>query len=60
VVKESTMPSEKYGQIAYEAYCTQTEGRSLVSGLELPAWRDLNDEFQTAWIVAAMAARSAG
>ena len=42
-----------FGQLAYEAYCKQTDNKSLVSGAELPAWVDLKLEIQDAWIAAA-------
>jgi hypothetical protein len=44
---------ERLGQVAYEAYATQTGGNSLVSGDDLPVWGDLDDSIQTAWIAAA-------
>jgi hypothetical protein len=49
------MADVNLGQAAYEAYSKAAEGRSLVSGLELPAWKDLNDEIQNAWIASAVA-----
>ena len=45
----------RYGQVAYEAYRTHTDGRSLVSGAELPPWDGLSPEIQEAWTVAAAA-----
>lgn len=42
-----------FGQVAYEAYCKQTDNESLVSGAELPKWDDLRIEIQDAWIAAA-------
>jgi hypothetical protein len=53
-----TNPHPRYGQIAYEAYCRHTNGRSLVSGAELPPWDELGPEIQQAWIVAATAVLS--
>jgi hypothetical protein len=47
-----------YGQVAYEAYSGAAEGRSLISGLELPAWKDLSDEIQNAWCAAGIAVRA--
>jgi hypothetical protein len=44
---------ERLGQVAYEAYATNTGGKSLVNGDELPLWDDLGDEFKTAWIASA-------
>jgi hypothetical protein len=50
-----TMQAEddRLGQVAYDAYATQTGGKSLVSGDQLPPWADLDDSIQTAWIAAA-------
>jgi hypothetical protein len=50
-----TMQAEddRLGQVAYDAYATQTGGVSLVSGEQLPPWADLDDSIQTAWIAAA-------
>ena len=42
-----------FGQIAYEAYCKQSDNKSLISGAELPKWNDLKEEIQDAWIAAA-------
>jgi hypothetical protein len=50
---------EHFGRINYEAYCTQTGGRSLVTGDELPPWEGLSDELRTAWIAAAQTVRMA-
>ena len=44
---------ERLGQIAYDAYATNTGGKSLATGDDLPLWDDLGDEFKTAWIAAA-------
>lgn len=45
----------RYGQIAYEAYSAHTDGRSLVSGDELPAWDEVGEDVQQAWVTAAWA-----
>jgi hypothetical protein len=37
------------GQVAYDAYCKSTHGRSLISGDRLPMFRDLKPEIQRAW-----------
>lgn len=37
------------GQIAYEAYCASTGGKSLISGDQLPGWDGLKPEIRTAW-----------
>jgi hypothetical protein len=44
---------ERLGQIAYDAYATNTGGKSLATGDDLPLWDDLGDAFKTAWIAAA-------
>jgi len=48
---------EKFGRIAYEAYCANTGGRSLATGDDLPPWDQLGDEYKTAWIAAAQEVR---
>ena len=47
------------GQIAYDAYCKETDGKSLISGAQLPPWRDLDSRIQDAWHSAGLAVRSA-
>jgi hypothetical protein len=37
------------GQIGYEAYRKFSSGKSLVSGLPVPAWAELPDEMREAW-----------
>ena len=37
------------GQIAYEAYCDATGGKSLVSGAALPSWDALDAAIRNAW-----------
>lgn len=44
---------ERLGQVAYEAYSTNTGGKSLATGDDLPVWGELDDVYQTAWIAAA-------
>lgn len=41
------------GQIAYDAYCKNSGGVSLVSGDGLPAWAALPPRIQEAWEAAA-------
>jgi hypothetical protein len=43
------------GRHAYEAYCSATGGKSLVSRETLPAWSEQTPEIQGAWTMAAMA-----
>ena len=43
------------GQIAYEAYCKQTGGRSAVTGAPLPTWDQQSDAIKAAWEAAAQA-----
>jgi hypothetical protein len=43
------------GRAAYDAYCMQTGGRSLVSGDDLPSWDTLDSKYHDAWITAARA-----
>lgn len=40
---------KSYGQTAYDAYLKFSDGRSLVSGAELPAWPDLDSKIRDAW-----------
>jgi hypothetical protein len=49
---------EYFGRICYEAYATQTGGRSLVTGDELVPWEGLGDELKAAWIAAAQTVRA--
>lgn len=46
------------GQIAYEAYCADTDWKSLVSGAQLPSWSVLNVRIQQAWEAAARAVQA--
>lgn len=43
------------GQIAYEGYCSQSRGYSLISHAKLPPWDKLSREIQAAWAEAAQA-----
>lgn len=52
--KES--PMERLGKIAYNAYCKQAGGVSLISGDKLPEFEVLKPEIQDAWDAAAAAA----
>jgi len=53
------MSAYTWGKIAYEAYCKQSDGKSLVSGAELPSWDDLNESIRLAWNASAQAVRDA-
>jgi thioredoxin reductase len=44
-----------FGQVAYEAYCKKTGGKSAVTGESLPAWEDQSSEIREAWEAAAKA-----
>ena len=41
--------------IAYDAYCTESDGKSLVTGEPLPDFPDLPDAIKVAWNEAAQA-----
>jgi hypothetical protein len=47
------------GQVAYEAYCAATGGRSAVTGEPLPTWEDQAPTICAAWERAAEAVRRA-
>lgn len=49
------MKDYKLAQIAYDAYCQQTGGVSLISGDKLPAFDALKTSIQDAWFAAAEA-----
>jgi len=52
------MPSDELlGEIAYDAYCKDAGGKSLVSGDPLPEFKRLPKAIQHAWIEAAVAVR---
>ena len=46
---------KELGQVAYEAYCDSTGGRSAVTGASLPAWGDQSVPILQAWRAAALA-----
>lgn len=50
--------SRTAGQIGYEAYCADTDWKSLVSGAQLPEWSALNPRIRQAWEVAARAVQA--
>jgi len=41
------------GRIAYEGYCLQADGHSLVSGKALPTWEKQSPEIRASWRAAA-------
>lgn len=43
------MNNKTHGQIGYEAYCSFTNWKSLVSGANLPQWDKLPDNIKQAW-----------
>lgn len=45
----------EYGQIAYDAYCLESGGKSLISGATLPDWMSLKYPIRAAWVAAAQA-----
>lgn len=49
----------EWGNVAYDAYCRCSGGKSLVSGAKLPPWEGLNPEIRKAWEAAAEAIRDA-
>lgn len=51
----STFMGKSLGQRAYEAYCAQTNWKSLVSGASLPQWQDVKPEIAAAWEAAGQA-----
>ena len=46
---EPGQPVRSPGQVSYEAYCADTDGKSLVSGATLPVWADLPEPIRHAW-----------
>lgn len=48
-----------YGQIAYQAYCGFSGGKSLISGAPLPGWDELPRAIRDAWEVAGYAVADA-
>lgn len=45
------------GEVAYAGYCAASDGKSLVSGAELPSWENLPEEIRTAWRASADAVK---
>lgn len=43
------MEIKSLGQLAYEAYCQHTGGKSLATGDDLPTWDVLSPQIQAAW-----------
>ena len=37
------------GQTAYEAYREYSDGKSLISGMDIPEWEGLDPRIQSAW-----------
>lgn len=52
---ELTAEHYRRAAIAYNAYCKQTGGKSLVSGEKLPAFDALNQRIKDAWAASAIA-----
>lgn len=44
-----TDKQQKLGQVAYTAYAQQSDGKSLVSGADLPDYDDLSQPIKDAW-----------
>lgn len=42
-----------FGKIAYEGYCKISNGKSLISGADLPTWEGLSEPIRVAWRAAA-------
>lgn len=43
------MSEKTLGQKGYEAYCASTGWKSLVSGAQLPEWKNVKGDIQLAW-----------
>lgn len=41
-----------YGQVAYQAYCAASDGKSLISGAPLPQWHEQDERIRIAWNLA--------
>jgi hypothetical protein len=52
---ELTPEHYRRAQIAYDAYCKQTGGKSLVSGDKLPPFDGLRPSIKDAWAASAIA-----
>ena len=46
---------EIYGEVLYEGYCQQSDGKSLKTGELLPLWPDQDQRIRDAWAAAAKA-----
>lgn len=46
---------EERGRCAYDAYCRASGGKSLVTGAELPEFRELSEQIRAAWVSVANA-----
>lgn len=55
IAMELTSEHYRQGEVAYEAFCTQAGGRSLISGEALPEFSVLKPLIQDAWAAAAIA-----
>ncbi len=55
---ESSFSSKSLGQIAYEAYCESSKGKSLITGARLPTFKDQRKEVKEAWEAAALAIKN--
>lgn len=51
---ELTSDHYSLGKTAYDAYCKQTGGKSLISGAPLPPFEGLNQSIKDAWAAAAI------
>lgn len=49
------MAAKSPGQVCFEGYAEQSEGVSLVSGVQLPVWEMLPRDIQDAWEAGASA-----
>ena len=54
------MENELYAKIAYEAYCQNSQWKSLVSGAALPVWEKVDPKIKAAWGEAAIAVLKKG
>ena len=60
--KEETMkedPKIRMARLAYEGYAVFTGGKTF-DGRQMPAWADLNEHIQQAWVAALQAGTAAG
>ena len=48
-MNEKVMCGKSLGQIGYEAYCSSTGWKSLISGALLPQWSEVKPEIKLAW-----------